>query len=245
MKNEKQWIPSKYRIAGGKLRVSLDAKELSPASRVSANAVINIYNRLFKDHLKGRLLDLGCGQVPFYGVYRSHVDEVYCVDWESSMHELSYIDQHADLTEDLPLESESFDTVLLSSVLEHIPTPSRLIEEIYRVLRADGKAIINVPFLYVLHEEPYDFYRYTKHALVRMAENASFTVEVLEPTGGAITVLFDLLSKALIRLPFGLSKLLYATNFVAYLSLGTSLGKKFDVKTATFMPNGYFLVVRK
>ena len=51
----------------------------------------------------------------------------------------------ADLTA-LPFESEQFDLVICSHVLEHVPDDGTAMAEIRRVLRPDGRALLLVPF---------------------------------------------------------------------------------------------------
>lgn len=45
----------------------------------------------------------------------------------------------------LPFEDSSFDVVLCNHVLEHIPNDTKALEEIYRILRPDGWAILQIP----------------------------------------------------------------------------------------------------
>lgn len=73
-------------------------------------------------------------------------------------------DHVMDLTK-LAFEEGRFDTVFALEVLEHVKEPGRAVEEISRVLRADGKAIISTPFLYPIHEAPHDYFRFTKYGL--------------------------------------------------------------------------------
>jgi SAM-dependent methyltransferase len=96
------------------------------------------------------------------------------------MHQNSFIDTYCDLNETLPFESGSFDSVLLSDVLEHIRKPEKLITEIYRILKKDGVLIMNVPYYYCLHEEPFDYFRYTEFALKSMTSDAGLKVELLQ-----------------------------------------------------------------
>lgn len=245
MKNESEWKPTKLAYKNGKVRPSGDSKELAISSRMTVSQVSDCYNRHLADHCRGRLLDLGCGKAPYYGLYRTLVDDICCVDWQQSVHGNSHIDKHADLTKPLPLEDESFDTILLSSVLEHIPTPMNLWLEMHRVLRRGGKVIMNVPFMYWLHETPHDFYRYTEFALKKMAEDAGFKIVVLESTGGAPVVLVDVLGKMLGGVPF-LSAVITQCSYVCMsLFLKTRLGKNLNARTAYTIPNGYFMVVQK
>ena len=65
----------------------------------------------------------------------------------------------------LPLAEESIDTALIMDVLEHLLEPDVALEEIRRTLKPAGVIIVQVPFLYPLHDEPYDFQRWTIHGL--------------------------------------------------------------------------------
>ena len=65
----------------------------------------------------------------------------------------------------LPFRDECFDTVLLLDVLEHIQQPDSAMAEVRRVIKIGGRIVVQVPFLYPLHDEPYDFQRWTTHGL--------------------------------------------------------------------------------
>lgn len=77
----------------------------------------------------------------------------------------------------LPMADGSVDHVLLLDVLEHIPDPGRCLAEISRVLKAGGTLTIQVPFLYPIHDAPYDFHRWTKFGLERAARTAGLSIE--------------------------------------------------------------------
>jgi SAM-dependent methyltransferase len=55
------------------------------------------------------------------------------------------VDLRADITQ-LPLADTSFDLVLCSHVLEHVPNDARAIAELFRVLRPGGTALVQVPY---------------------------------------------------------------------------------------------------
>ncbi|PZQ43932.1 MAG: hypothetical protein DI551_11170 [Micavibrio aeruginosavorus] len=65
-------------------------------------------------------------------------------------------------------EDNSIDCVFMVEVLEHVKTPQKGIDEVYRVLKPGGKLYLSTPFIFPLHDEPYDFYRYTKYGLTHM-----------------------------------------------------------------------------
>jgi SAM-dependent methyltransferase len=59
------------------------------------------------------------------------------------------------------IASESADCVFLVSVLQHLPSPQKAIDEAFRVLRPGGIIYVNVPFIFVYHRDPEDFNRFS------------------------------------------------------------------------------------
>ena len=158
--------------------------------------------------LRGLLLDLGCGKIPLYEIYRDRISDSVCVDWPKSLHTNPNIDHEFDLNHPIPLPDGHFDTVLLTDVLEHLPNPWLLWKEISRLLKPFGKAMVGVPFLYWIHEAPYDYYRYTEHALRRFCDENGFNVVEIESYGGPVEVILDIIAKQ-IRSYSRLSRLHY------------------------------------
>jgi len=246
MRNTEDWKPSRYIVVNGKLRPSTNARELAVASRLYVGLNAQAYNDHFVQHCRGRLLDLGCGKVPFYEFYRPYAEEITCVDWEQTLHQAKHVDTFCDLTGRLPFEDGRFDTVLLSDVLEHIPTPQQLLNEIARVLGDGGKLILNVPFVYNLHEVPHDYYRYTRFGLQRLVENAGLRVVVLQGYGSATTVIADTLAKRIVRVPVIGSLLASLVQGTASLTMRVkrALGMEPNPEKV-LLPSMYFMVAEK
>ena len=61
----------------------------------------------------------------------------------------------------IPLADASIDGVVVQAVLEHVLEPGLVAEEIHRVLRPGGIVYADTPFMYPVHEGPYDFTRYS------------------------------------------------------------------------------------
>jgi len=125
--------------------------------------------------MKGKLLDVGCGKMPYkdYILKHSQVSQYIGLD----------IDTHRNYGtqpdviwngEVIPFDNQFFDTVLLTEVLEHSFEPEKLLNEVNRVLDCKGYLLATVPFLWNLHEAPYDHYRYTPFALEKLFKNAGF-----------------------------------------------------------------------
>jgi SAM-dependent methyltransferase len=100
-----------------------------------------------------------------------------------------------DLTS-IPVESDRFDVILCTQVLEHLPEPVKALEELCRVLRPGGELLLSAPLFYVEHEQPYDFYRYTQFGLRHPAERAGFEVRTIEWGDGYYSALALRLSTA-------------------------------------------------
>lgn len=78
----------------------------------------------------------------------------------------SDIDIHADVDlfcdgHDLPFVDNTFDAIITTAVLEHLLYPERVVSEIHRVLKINGKLYSELPFMQQVHEGAYDFTRYT------------------------------------------------------------------------------------
>jgi SAM-dependent methyltransferase len=199
MRNIDSWRPSKFVERDGRWICSSRHSDLGIGSRIYGSIEIETCQRAIRAHARGRLLDLGCGKAPLFGVYRPFVEDVICMDWPASLHGSEFIDYFVDLNGPLPLATGEIDTILLTSVLEHVAKPETLWQEISRVLRRGGKVIVTSPFLYPLHEEPHDYNRFTAHKLRQFCEEAGLSVIELEPSGGALEVILDIIAKHLHR----------------------------------------------
>ncbi len=242
MRNADLWKPTKFETCRGHLRGSRNPLEVSPGSRLYSDIIAAFYETYLPSYARGRTVDLGCGKAPLAGLCRPLVSGYICVDWAGSIHGRGCLDLECDLSRELPFRDGSFDTVILSDVMEHIPEPGLLWSELYRILSPGGAVVMNTPFLYRLHEEPHDYYRYTEFALKRHASAAGFEILQFEPMGGSPEVLTDFLGKNLLRIPTvgcllaGLLQsavsLLGRMRFVRHISESTERA----------FPLGYFMV---
>ncbi len=76
----------------------------------------------------------------------------------------------------LPFKDNSFDLILLESVLEHIDAPEVVLAESARVLKKGGSIFVSIPFVFVFHGSPDDFGRLTKQGLKRRFEQVGLKV---------------------------------------------------------------------
>jgi SAM-dependent methyltransferase len=245
MKNEEKWRPTKYIIKAGQLHASPDLSEVSAGSRLVANLVAKYFWRYLPLHAHGRLIDLGCGKVPLYLAYKNFVTEIVCADWESSRHNSSHIDVVCDLNKPLPVAEQSFDTIILSDVLEHIAEPKILIHEMERILKPGGVVLLSVPFLYPIHEAPHDYYRYTEFALRMLLKQARFEILLIEAYGGSLEIWIDFFSKHLQFFPIIGKALCKALFYFASAFSESRLGERLRAETSAHFPIGYFVIAAK
>jgi len=100
----------------------------------------------------------------------------------------------------LPLADECVDNVLMLHVLEHIDRPQLALAELRRVLRPGGRALLEVPFIYPLHDAPLDFRRWTRHGLDAELRASGLLVERVVAIGRATETAALLFNLALARL---------------------------------------------
>lgn len=138
----------------------------------------------------GHLLDLGCGNKPYKNWYQQKTSSsIGCDAIQSTENVVDTIC----LASALPFESNSFDTILSTQVLEHVFEQQEMINESYRVLKSNGHIVLTVPFTWELHEEPYDFFRVTKHGLKNMFEKAGYEITYIKANGGKWACFFQMM----------------------------------------------------
>lgn len=134
-------------------------------------------------HLRGRLVDIGCGEKPWRELYAPYVEEHIGIDHPQTLHDRRSIDVFG-TSYAIPARDASFDSAVSTAVLEHLEEPEQALQECHRVLKPGGTAIYTVPFIWHLHEEPRDFYRFTNHALRYLFEKVGFEVLELQALSG-------------------------------------------------------------
>ncbi len=152
------------------------------------NILINrIHDKQLLDYaeryLSENLIDIGCGTKPYKDMLSPFVEEHVGVDHEETFHDKSNVDLFGTAYE-IPSDDGHFDSAICTAVLEHLEEPEQALRECHRVLKPGGNAIYSVPFIWHLHEEPRDFYRYTKYGLKYLFEKAGFEVLQITPLSG-------------------------------------------------------------
>lgn len=146
-----------------------------------------IHNKKLKqfssEYMSGRLIDIGCGTKPYKDLLTPFVKEHINVDHEGSYHDKSNVDLVGTAYQ-IPVGDQTFDSAMCTAVLEHLEEPELAFRECYRVLKPGGIAIYSVPFIWHIHEEPRDFFRYSKYGLSYLFEKVGFEIVELKALSG-------------------------------------------------------------
>lgn len=142
---------------------------------------------------RGRLLDVGCGNQPYRELFAPFIREYVGLDrdWRESRPDVG-----GDALR-LPFPAETFETVLMIQVLEHLPDPLGAMGEIRRVLKRGGRVILTAPQYWRVHEEPHDYYRFTRFGLIHLAQQNGLRVLQVKAQGGAWTLAGQALANTL------------------------------------------------
>lgn len=172
--------------------------------------------------LGGNVLDIGGGSSP-YARYLKKGSQLINLDIERSATTSVIADAHA-----LPFATGSLDAAICTNVLEHLRAPQVCIDEITRALRTGGEFIVIVPFMFKVHPNPEDHWRFTWQCLEHLfADN----YEVIESfvSGGRFAVIWEIIGQIrvleLLRIFNPLIARLPLTNRDYALSYGYRLRK--------------------
>lgn len=85
----------------------------------------------------------------------------------------------------IPVPDATFDAVLCTEVLEHVPEPLEAVAEMGRILKPGGVMLLTAPLGSILHQEPYHYYGgYTPYWYRRVLTQEGFEVESIEANQG-------------------------------------------------------------
>jgi SAM-dependent methyltransferase len=140
-----------------------------------------------------RVLDAGAGLAPYRELFShcqyktsDHIQREPPVDIVCAMGSF-------------PLPDHSFDAVICTEVIEHVPDPLVSLTELHRLLVPGGHLCLTMPFMLGVHEV-YDFTRLTVMGLRAACERAGFEVLAITPRYGLPMTLWSLIWASALRL---------------------------------------------
>jgi len=141
-----------------------------------------------------RVLDAGAGELNHARYFERNFYVAVDLAVGDSTWDYGKLDAIADLTS-LPFRAASFDAAINIVTLEHVREPACALREIERTLAPGGQLLLIAPHEWEVHQSPHDYYRYTRHGLAYLFDQAGFTEYSIEPVGGY----FRLMSRRLLN----------------------------------------------
>lgn len=172
------------------------------------------------------VLDAGAGEARFDSLFP---DQLY-IALDSAVGDASWDYSRVHVLADLaaiPLASRSADAVLNIQVLEHVADPRLVLAEIYRVLKPGGSLYLTAPQGWHEHQQPNDYFRFTRYALESLLRSVGFREITIQPLGGYFHYLGQRLTyvpKIIFQERSGLSRILLFPVELATLSLACFAG---------------------
>jgi SAM-dependent methyltransferase len=139
--------------------------------------------KLWREEIRGTVLDLACGQEPSY---RRILDlknggkvRLVGIDYNPAFRPAIV----ADLIHSIPIKDATADVVIVSSFLYIVPDPKEFLKEVKRVLKPGGCLLLTAPLVFPYTPEPTDYWRFTEEGLSWLFYNAGFTDFEIVPVG--------------------------------------------------------------
>lgn len=211
---------------------------MSSCSRIYRDKFLNSKMSL----IRGTILDIGGQKINRKGRFIPPKDGV--IAWFNANIDPQCLPDVICDAEILPFNGSSVDCVLMCEVLEHLLHPEATINEIHRVLRVGGNAIITMPFLYPVHADPHDMQRWTADRLKYEFTKAGFLIQEIAPMGGYLSVIHDILLNALWRN----DKTIFTRICIRIISCFTNISIKLDTTYSSknnFITTGWGLIALK
>lgn len=153
-----------------------------------------------------RLLDAGAGTQPYRDAcgHLTYVSQDFAAydgqgdrtGLQTTQFDYGKLDFVCDITA-IPQPDASFDAVLCTEVLEHVPAPLPALCELSRLLRPGGELILTAPFVSLTHFAPYHFCTgFSRFFFEKHLDSLGFEIVELRSNGGY----YDLMAQEILRL---------------------------------------------
>ena len=195
-----------------------------------------------RELFKGKILDLGgkkVGKRGNFDISQYSKDVTYLnIDISSNPDIHSSADK-------IPVEDFYYDCVIATELLEYISDPKKVMGEIHRVTKKNGRVFISVPLLHPIHGDfEFDRLRFTEGYLVNLFKEVGFADQEIHIMGSVGSVIFDIL-----KVSFGYAGSSRFRGLASYLLFlfkpFFSLLDRMTKNHKSFINTGYFIVLKK
>jgi SAM-dependent methyltransferase len=237
-----------------KYRNNPDVDQLHVAFRPGPSSALYLVRTILLDailrhrfKLSGTMMDFGCGQSPYRSLF-AHTHYIGIDIHTSGFPQENKKAEYFFDGETIPFADGYFDSILCTEVMEHLFHPEVALCEFQRVLKPGGRMLMTCPFMWELHEEPWDYARYTSYAITQMMQAAGFEVEVMEKAGHSIQALAQqrilyFTSQILPRLPSVANRAAWHLGVTACNLLADFFSKRLPNSETIYLSN--VIVARK
>src|SRR5918997_58250 len=135
-----------------------------------------------------RVLDAGAGECQ----YAEHFQHLRYTAVDLGIGDAAWSYARLDAVTDLltlPFPDAIFDATVNIVTLEHVTDPARVIAELHRCLKPGGQLFLVTPLEWEEHQQPHDYFRYTRFALHHLLNQSGFEAVRIEPVGGYFRLL--------------------------------------------------------
>jgi SAM-dependent methyltransferase len=149
------------------------------------DAVQDFASSLQKD---ASILDAGAGE----GNYKHYFAAQRYIGLDLGVGDSQWNYSQLDVVGDLgalPFRDATFDACLNVVTLEHVKDPACVIREIARTLAPGGRFLLIAPFEWEEHQQPHDYFRFTRYSLSYLLDQAGFHDVSIRPVGGFFRML--------------------------------------------------------
>jgi SAM-dependent methyltransferase len=162
---------------------------MSITSRVLHRFISGTFDSLHRELPAARYLEIGCGDLR----YRKYLESLgwSCLftdlEFRSAVGVSALVDAQA-----LPFPDATFDVIMMTEVLEHVPDIGKALTEVSRALKPAGYLVVTFPFNYGMHEIPRDFRRWTEFNAIAQFEKVGLETKTFERRGDAVAVVLTI-----------------------------------------------------
>lgn len=166
------------------------------------------FERVFREisgyRAPGRLLDVGCAFGASLQVAEAWGWDGYGLELNPSALALAREKLGSRIMcgdfESVELQEQSYDTILMFDVLEHLPDPVGAVAKVYRLLRPNGLVVINTPCPQSLsarlmrriwfHVKTEHLFLFSRRSLLLLLEQSGFRCLAMRPSVKALNLLY-------------------------------------------------------